>query len=67
MAIVKKKKKAKDIKAGVIGYGGAFNIARIHLREIQQAGMTPVAVTDVDPARLKIARNDFPGDRKSVV
>jgi len=53
--------KASDIKVGVIGYGGAFNMGRAHLSEMKAAGMTPVAVCDVDPSRLEVARQDFPG------
>ena len=48
-------KKASDIKAGVVGYGGAFDIGRARLSEMKRAGMTPLAVADTDPARLKIA------------
>ena len=54
-------KKASDIKVGVIGYGGAFNMGRQHLKEMQAAGMTPVAVAEVDPSRLAVAETDFPG------
>ncbi|MFZ4774815.1 MAG: Gfo/Idh/MocA family protein [Terrimicrobiaceae bacterium] len=54
-------KKPSEIKVGVIGYGGAFNMGRQHLREMQAAGMTPVAVAEVDPARLAVAEADFPG------
>lgn len=54
-------KKPSDITVGVIGYGGAFNMGRQHLREMQAAGMSPVAVAEVDPARLAVARADFPG------
>jgi predicted dehydrogenase len=61
VGIVKRFKKAGDIKVGVIGYGGAFNMGRGHLSQMQQVGMTPVAVTDVDPTRLTIAQADFPG------
>lgn len=46
---------------GVIGYGGAFNMGRAHFREMQQAGMTPVAVAEIDPARRAVASADFPG------
>lgn len=49
------------IKVGVIGYGGAFNMGRAHLKEMQQAGMTPTAACDVDPERLEVAQQDFPG------
>lgn len=54
-------KKAKDIKVGVIGYGGAFNMGRSHLTEMKAAGMTPVAVAEIDASRLKVAETDFPG------
>jgi len=52
---------ASDIKVGVVGYGGAFNMGRQHLLEMKRAGMTPVAVAEVDPARLAVATTDFPG------
>lgn len=58
---MRKYKKASDIKVGVVGYGGAFNMGRSHLSEMKQAGMTPVAVCELDPERLKVAENDFPG------
>ena len=54
-------KKAADIKGAVIGYGGAFNMGKHHLTEMKQAGMTPVAVAELDPARLESAKADFPG------
>ena len=59
--IMKKYKNASDIRVGVIGYGGAFNMGRGHLKEMEQAGMTPVAVCEVDAERLKVAEADFPG------
>ncbi len=52
--------KAQEIKVGVIGYGGAFDMGRKHLLEMMRAKMTPVAVADIDPSRLEIARGDFP-------
>ncbi|MBL7134918.1 MAG: Gfo/Idh/MocA family oxidoreductase [Phycisphaerae bacterium] len=52
---------AAEIKVGVIGYGGAFNMGRSHLNEMKRAGMTPVAVAEIDPARLKVAAGEFPG------
>lgn len=58
---MKRFKKAGDIKVGVIGYGGSFNMGRGHLNEMKKAGMTPVAVADLDKARLKTAEQDFPG------
>jgi len=56
-----KYKKASEIKVGVVGYGGAFNMGRAHLNEMKKAGMTPVAVAEIDPERLKAATTDFPG------
>ncbi|RYX82007.1 Gfo/Idh/MocA family oxidoreductase [bacterium] len=52
---------ASEITVGVVGYGGAFNMGRQHLRQMQSAGMTPIAVAEVDPARLAVAAEDFPG------
>lgn len=54
-------KKSGDIKVGVVGYGGAFNMGRIHFNEMKAAGMTPLAVAELDPERRKIARQEFPG------
>ena len=53
--------KASDMKVGVIGYGGAFNMGKAHLNEMKRAGMTPVAVAEIDPQRLEVAKTDFPG------
>ena len=58
---MKRFKKASDIKVGVVGYGGAFNMGKSHLAQMQDAGMTPVAVAELDPARLLVAAEDFPG------
>lgn len=58
---MKNYKKPEDITIGVIGYGGAFNMGRKHLEEARKAGMTPVAVCELDPERLKVAETDFPG------
>ncbi len=54
-------KKASDIKVGVIGYGGVFDMGRSHLNWAKQQGMTAAAVAEIDPARLKAAEADFPG------
>lgn len=53
--------KASDIKVGVVGYGGAFNMGREHLTRMQGTGMLPVAVCEVAPERLAAAKDDFPG------
>ena len=58
---MKRYKRASDILVGCIGYGGAFNMGRQHLGEMANAGMTPVAVCDIDESRLEVARQDFPG------
>ncbi len=49
-----------DIKVGVIGYGGAYNMGLKHLSQMKDAGMTPVAVAEIDPTRLESAETDFP-------
>ncbi len=36
-------------------------MGRQHLNEMKLAGMTPVAVVELDPKRLEVARADFPG------
>ena len=54
-------KSPAEIKVGVIGYGGAFNMGKAHLNEMKKAGMTPVAVAEIDKDRLKVAEEDFPG------
>jgi scyllo-inositol 2-dehydrogenase (NADP+) len=58
---MKRFKRASDIKVGVIGYGGAFNMGKHHLNEMKGAGMTPTAVAEIDPTRLAVATTDFPG------
>lgn len=58
---MKKFKSAKEIKVGVIGYGGAFNMGKQHLQQMQAAGMTPRAVCEIDRSRLEVAKQEFPG------
>jgi scyllo-inositol 2-dehydrogenase (NADP+) len=58
---MKRMKSAADIKVGVVGYGAAFNMGRHHLTEMKRAGMTPVAMADIDAERLPAAEADFPG------
>lgn len=53
--------KPSDIQVAVVGYGGQFNMGKAHLNECKQAGMTPCAVTDMDPKRLEAAKQDFSG------
>ncbi len=54
-------KRPSEIKVGVIGYGGAFNMGRMHLQDMMKAGMTPRAVAEPDAARLAVAAQEFPG------
>ena len=49
------------IKVAVVGYGPSFNMGRQHLTQMRDAGMNPVAVCDIDTARLKAAEEEFPG------
>jgi predicted dehydrogenase len=51
----------RQIKVGVVGYGGAFNMGRKHLEQMKKAGMTPYAVCEMDPERLAVAAEDWPG------
>jgi predicted dehydrogenase len=57
---MRKYKQPSDIKVGVVGYGPSFNMGRAHMNEMKKAGMTPVAVADLDPARRAVAQADFP-------
>ena len=57
---MKRYKTPADIKVGVIGYGAAFNMGRQHLAEMKKTGMTPVAMADIDPTRLPVAKADYP-------
>jgi predicted dehydrogenase len=58
---MKRYQSAAAITCGVIGYGGAFNMGKAHLNEMKKAGMTPAAVCEIDPERLKAATQEFPG------
>jgi predicted dehydrogenase len=58
---MKRFKRPRDIKIGVIGYGGAFNMGRHHLELAVKAGMSPTAVAEIDPERVRLAMEEFPG------
>ncbi|HEY3396202.1 MAG TPA: Gfo/Idh/MocA family oxidoreductase [Armatimonadota bacterium] len=52
----------KQIGCALIGYGGAFNMGRLHGTQINDVpGMKITAVCDADAKRLPIAAQDFPG------
>jgi len=55
------KGKVDKIRMAVIGYGGAFNMAKAHANWAAQGGIELVAACDVDPARAAAAAEDFPG------
>jgi len=58
---VKRFKRARDIKVGVIGYSGVFGMGSVHLQEMQAAGMTPTAICEIDKKQLKVAAEEWPG------
>ena len=50
----------KTIRAGILGYGGAFNMGLKHAESINaQHGMETVAVCDMDKARAAQAKSDL--------
>ncbi len=49
------------VKSGCIGYGGAFDISRLHLESMARAGFDVVAVCDIDPLRREAAAGEWPG------
>jgi predicted dehydrogenase len=56
-------KTTKSFAVGVIGYGGAFNMGKLHLESLRKASdrFVPTAVCDADAARAAVAQQDFPG------
>ena len=54
--------KGDGIRCGVVGYGGAFNMGRLHLTSMQKnKRMEVAAVCELDPTRRAVANDDFPG------
>lgn len=51
------------VRCAVIGYGGAFNMGKLHAESMIKAGMEFVAACDLDPRRMEQASTDFPGIR----
>lgn len=50
----------KEIKCGVIGYGGAFNMGKLHAQWMNASpGMRTVSVCDTDESRLSVAREEL--------
>jgi predicted dehydrogenase len=55
-------KRKQLIRAGLVGYGGAFNMGRHHAEGMQKTGvMKVVAVCDPDPKRREAAKQELPG------
>lgn len=53
----------KQVRAALIGYGGAFNMGMHHANAMRATGdMTVVAVCDTDPARLVQAKEEQGAD-----
>ena len=53
---------AEVIRAAVIGYGPAFNMGKHHASQMAHTeGIECVAICDIDKARTKAAKKDFPG------
>ena len=54
--------KGDGFRCGVVGYGGAFNMGRLHLTSMQKnKRMEVAAVCELDPTRRAVANDDFPG------
>ncbi len=54
-------KKLKSVRAGIIGYGGAFGMGLRHGQSMEATGrMKVVAICDLDKDRRKVAEADWP-------
>ena len=53
-------KDIRPLRWATIGYGGTFNMGQHHFKQASAAGMQPVAVCELDPQRLEVARKDYP-------
>ncbi|MBA3686503.1 MAG: Gfo/Idh/MocA family oxidoreductase, partial [Planctomycetes bacterium] len=49
----------KTVKVGIVGYGGAFNMGKLHAEACARARLLPVAVCDLDPKRVAIAKGEL--------
>ncbi len=55
---------SRSIGCAVVGYGGAFNMGKLHADAIDDCqGLHTVAVCDSDPSRLDVAEDELPGVR----
>lgn len=54
--------KMKEVRCALVGYGGAFNMGKLHGDQINAVpGMRVTAACDLDAKRMEKAREDFPG------
>ncbi|MFH1743509.1 MAG: ThuA domain-containing protein [bacterium] len=54
-------KEGKTVRCGIVGYGASFNMGKGHSDWINATpGMEAVAMCDIDPARVAVAKKDFP-------
>ena len=51
--------KDKTINVAAIGYGGAFNMGKLHLEACKRSRMKPVAVCDLDLKRTATAKEEL--------
>ena len=59
---VTNQKERKEVRCGVIGYGGAFGMGKYHGDFISKTpGLKLTAICDVDEKRLEVAQKDYPG------
>jgi scyllo-inositol 2-dehydrogenase (NADP+) len=58
---MKRYKKPGDIRVGVIGYGGAFQMGKYHFEDARRVGMTPVAVAEPLRERRRAAEDEIDG------
>ena len=57
----KMSKAKKNLRCGVIGYGGAFSMGNLHLKSMEKNnGMEVAAVCELDQARRQVAAEEWP-------
>ncbi len=56
--------RTEPIRVAILGYGPSFDMGRHHSNFINATeGLEAIGVCDIDPARTKAAKNDFPNIR----
>ncbi len=59
---VTKERENKVVRAGIVGYGGAFNMGQHHAGLMRAAGLEVTADCDLDGSRLEIAKEELGED-----